>query len=82
MHAVLVDRPGPRLMDLLAGALDGSGPAIAPLDAGLPEARLDALIEAKIMATTLSERPQLRYLTTQLDELKQKLDQARASAVQ
>lgn len=46
MHAVLVDRTGPRLLELLAAALDGSGPAIAPLDADLPQARLAALIEA------------------------------------
>ena len=46
LHAVLVDRPGPRLLELLAAALDGSGPAVAPLDARLPPARLDALVEA------------------------------------
>ena len=46
LHAVLVDRPGPRLLELLAAALDGSGPAIAPVDARLPRSRLDALVEA------------------------------------
>jgi o-succinylbenzoate---CoA ligase len=46
LHAVLVDRPGPRLLELLAAALDGSGPTIAPVDAGLPRSRLDALVEA------------------------------------
>ena len=46
LHAVLVDRPGPRLLELLAAALDGSGPAIAPLDARLPEARLAELLAA------------------------------------
>jgi O-succinylbenzoic acid--CoA ligase len=46
LHAVLVDRPGPRLLELLAAALDGSGPAIAPVDAKLPRTRLDALLEA------------------------------------
>jgi o-succinylbenzoate---CoA ligase len=46
LHAVLVETPGPRLLELLAAALDGSGPAIAPVDAGLPRARLDALLEA------------------------------------
>jgi o-succinylbenzoate---CoA ligase len=46
LHAVLVGRPGPRLLELLAAALDGSGPAIAPVDAGLPRSRLDALVEA------------------------------------
>jgi o-succinylbenzoate---CoA ligase len=46
LHAVLVDRPGPRLLELLAAALDGSGPAILPLDAGLPAARLAELLGA------------------------------------
>src|SRR5580700_6635708 len=46
LHAVLVERTGPRLLELLAGALDGSGPAIAPVDARLPRSRLDALVEA------------------------------------
>ena len=46
LRAVLVDRPGPRLLELLAAALDGGGPAIAPVDAGLPRSRLDALVEA------------------------------------
>jgi o-succinylbenzoate---CoA ligase len=41
-----VDRTGPRLLELLAAALDGSGPVIAPLDAGLPPAQLAALLEA------------------------------------
>jgi len=46
LRAVLVDRPGPRLLELLAAALDGSGPAIAPVDARLPRSWLDALVEA------------------------------------
>ena len=46
LHAVLVERATPRLVELLAAALDGSGPAIAPLDAGLPRARLAGLIDA------------------------------------
>jgi O-succinylbenzoic acid--CoA ligase len=46
LHVVLVERVGPRLLELLAAALDGSGPAIAPVDAGLPRSRLDALVEA------------------------------------
>jgi len=46
LHAVLVETPGPRLLELLAAALDGSGPAIAPVDAKLPRSRLDALVEA------------------------------------
>jgi O-succinylbenzoic acid--CoA ligase len=46
LHVVLVEHTGPRLLDLLAAALDGSGPAIAPLDARLPPGRLAALVEA------------------------------------
>jgi len=46
LHAVLVERTTPRLVDLLAAALDGSGPAILPLDGGLPGARLAELIAA------------------------------------
>ncbi len=46
LHAVLVDRPGARLLELLAAALDGRGPAILPLDAGLPAARLAELLGA------------------------------------
>ena len=45
LHAVLVERATPRLVELLAAALDGTGPAIAPLDAGLPVARLAELID-------------------------------------
>ena len=44
LHAVLVERATPRLVELLAAALDGSGPAILPLDAGLPAGRLAGLI--------------------------------------
>jgi O-succinylbenzoic acid--CoA ligase len=46
LHAVLVERAGPRLLQLLAAALDGSGPAIAPVDASLPQARLAELLAA------------------------------------
>jgi o-succinylbenzoate---CoA ligase len=46
LRAVVVERATPRLVELLAAALDGSGPAILPLDAGLPAARLAGLIEA------------------------------------
>jgi O-succinylbenzoic acid--CoA ligase len=46
LRAVLVERATPRLVELLAAALDGTGPAILPLDAGLPAARLAGLIEA------------------------------------
>jgi O-succinylbenzoic acid--CoA ligase len=51
LRAVLVDRAprhqqGARITELLAAAIDGSGPAILPLDAGLPAAQLDALLRA------------------------------------
>ena len=46
LRAVLVERATPRLVELLAAALDGTGPAIMPLDAGLPPARLAELIGA------------------------------------
>jgi O-succinylbenzoic acid--CoA ligase len=46
LHAVLVARTTPRLVELLAAALDGSGPAILPLDAGLPAGRLAKLLAA------------------------------------
>jgi len=44
VHAVLVERATPRLVELLAAALDGTGPAVAPLDAALPAARLENLL--------------------------------------
>jgi o-succinylbenzoate---CoA ligase len=46
LRAVLVERPTSRLIELLAAALDGTGPAILPLDAGLPAGRLAELIAA------------------------------------
>ncbi len=47
LHAVLL---GPqaaarRLLELLPAALDGTGPALLPLDPGLPQARLAGLVE-------------------------------------
>jgi O-succinylbenzoic acid--CoA ligase len=48
LHAVLVPQgqAGGRLLDAVGAALDGTGPAILPLDPALPRARLDELIEA------------------------------------
>jgi o-succinylbenzoate---CoA ligase len=46
LRAVLVDRVTPRLVELLAAALDGTGPAILPLDAGLPASQLARLLAA------------------------------------
>jgi o-succinylbenzoate---CoA ligase len=47
LHAVLLSgiADAKRLADPLAKALDGTGPAILPLDAGLPAARLRQLID-------------------------------------
>jgi len=45
LHAVLVKRATPRLVELLAAALDGTGPAILPLDAGLPAGRIAELTD-------------------------------------
>ncbi len=48
LHAVLVDgvAGAARLTEHLSSALDGTGPAILPLDAGLPAPRLRRLISA------------------------------------
>ena len=48
LHAVLLDGAGDaaRLLDPLARALDGSGPAILPVDASLPAARIRQLVDA------------------------------------
>jgi len=56
LRAVLVERATPRLLELLAAALDGTGPAILPLDAGLPSARLSELIEALAPDSVEDER--------------------------
>jgi o-succinylbenzoate---CoA ligase len=45
LHAVLLPAGG-RLSEALAAALDGTGPAILPLDPGLPRDRLDLLLDA------------------------------------
>jgi o-succinylbenzoate---CoA ligase len=48
LHAVVLPPAdaASRLLDLLPAALDGSGPALLPLDPGLPGARLAALLDA------------------------------------
>ena len=53
LHAVLLPpgTGGGRLLEALSAALDGSGPAILPLDPSLPKARLSELIEAFAPAT-------------------------------
>jgi o-succinylbenzoate---CoA ligase len=58
LHAVLLppQAAAGRLLRALGAALDGSGPAILPLDASLPRARLDELISA--FAPAVLETPQ------------------------
>jgi O-succinylbenzoic acid--CoA ligase len=53
LHAVLLpaEAAGGRLLEALSAALDGSGPAILPLDPDLPRERLDALLGAFAPAT-------------------------------
>jgi o-succinylbenzoate---CoA ligase len=48
LHALLLPQVASagRLLDALASALDGSGPAILPLDPRLPRARVAALLDA------------------------------------
>jgi o-succinylbenzoate---CoA ligase len=61
LHAVLVSpaQPGAPLLDALPAALDGTGPALLPLDASLPRARLGALLEAFAPSVVLtSEGPE------------------------
>ncbi|HEY6479147.1 MAG TPA: AMP-binding protein [Streptosporangiaceae bacterium] len=55
LHAVLLpaEAGGGRFLDLVAAALDGSGPAILPLDPGLPWARLQDLLS--VFAVTAVE---------------------------
>ena len=53
LHALLLPPAAGagRLLDALAAALDGSGPAILPLDPGLPPARVADLLHAFTPAT-------------------------------
>lgn len=45
VHAVALP-PGPRLLEALAAALDGTGPALFPLSPGLPDVSVKRLLEA------------------------------------
>jgi O-succinylbenzoic acid--CoA ligase len=53
LHAVLLpaEAAGGRLLETLAAALDGTGPAILPLDPALPRDRLESLLDAFAPAT-------------------------------
>jgi len=46
LHAVLTPGPDGRLLGALGAALDGTGPALLPLDPALPPARLAELVAA------------------------------------
>jgi O-succinylbenzoic acid--CoA ligase len=67
LHAVLLPPASGtgRLMDLLAAALDGSGPAILPVDPDLPPARLTGLLGALAPATIETTQGTERMLTRQ-----------------
>jgi o-succinylbenzoate---CoA ligase len=63
LHAVLLppsDAAG-RMLDALAAALDGTGPAILPLDPSLPKSRLAALLEAFAPSAVESPEGRERY---------------------
>ena len=58
LHAVLLDgvRDAARLLDPLARALDGTGPAILPVDGSLPAARISQLIDAFQPSTVIDHK--------------------------
>jgi len=63
LHALLLPPAAGagRLLDALAAALDGSGPAILPLDPGLPPARVADLLHAFTPATVETEEGAIRW---------------------
>jgi O-succinylbenzoic acid--CoA ligase len=63
LHALLLPPAAGagRLLAALAAALDGSGPAILPLDPGLPQARVDDLLHAFTPAAVETEDAALRW---------------------
>jgi len=63
LHAVLLPTAGAagRMLEALAAALNGTGPAILPLDPGLPAARLGALIDAFAPSVIESSQGLERY---------------------
>src|SRR5215469_17301562 len=63
LHAVLLppaEAPA-RLLDVLPAALDGTGPALLPLDPALPRPRLAALLEAFAPSAIETPHGQERY---------------------
>jgi o-succinylbenzoate---CoA ligase len=77
LHAVLVPHTaGPRFLELLAAALDGTGPALLPLDPDLPAAALRELL----ITFAPSSVTDLRAGTTHAATLAQPSESAAASA--
>ncbi len=62
LHAVLLDGAGDagRLLGPLARALDGTGPAVLPVDANLPAARVGRLLDAFRPNAVIGERGEAR----------------------
>jgi len=63
LHALLLPPAtgAGRLLDALAAALDGSGPAILPLDPALPPARVTDLLHAFTPATVETQDGAIRW---------------------
>jgi o-succinylbenzoate---CoA ligase len=63
LHAALLPpaAAADRMLEALAAAIDGTGPAILPLDPGLPPARLAALLEAFAPSVIESSQGLERY---------------------
>jgi len=63
LHALLLPPAAGagRLLDALAAALDGTGPAILPLDPGLPEAQVADLLHAFTPATVETQDGEIRW---------------------
>jgi o-succinylbenzoate---CoA ligase len=64
LHAVLLPpaEAAGRLLDALPAALDGSGPAILPLDPALPRSRLAALLDAFAPSAVETAHDRERYV--------------------
>ena len=65
LQAILLNGPAdaPRLLEPLRAALDGTGPAILPVDAGLPPAQVTQLIEAFQAVEVVSGSGELTVLS-------------------
>jgi o-succinylbenzoate---CoA ligase len=63
LHAVLLPpaEAAGRMLEALAAALDGTGPAILPLDPSLPAARLAALLDAFAPSAIETQKGRERY---------------------